>query len=102
VHFTVPSTFDQVAWLGDGPGDSYLDMALGARLGTHTGHIDAMNTMHARPQESGHRANDRYLKLPDADGRGLRIASGPGADGPAGLRVLTLVRSRDRRCAASV
>ncbi|WP_430623518.1 glycoside hydrolase family 2 TIM barrel-domain containing protein [Microbacterium paraoxydans] len=77
VHFTVPSTFDHVAWLGDGPGESYPDMALGAWLGSHTGHIDAMNTMHARPQESGHRANVRYLELLDADGHGLRITSGP-------------------------
>ncbi|MGX5771797.1 glycoside hydrolase family 2 TIM barrel-domain containing protein [Microbacterium trichothecenolyticum] len=86
VHLTLPRALDRVSWIGAGPDESYPDMAAGAWLGSHQRHIDDLNTMHARPQESGHRADVRRLDLTDASGDGLRIVAGPRrADGHPGF-----------------
>ncbi|WP_396668913.1 glycoside hydrolase family 2 TIM barrel-domain containing protein [Microbacterium sp. R86528] len=77
VHLTLPSALEDVSWVGSGPGEWYPDMAEGAWAGHHRSHLDALNTMHARPQDSGHRGNVRHLEVRDAQGHGLRVLSGP-------------------------
>lgn len=68
VHFTVPTSWHTVEWIGQGPGESYPDMRDGAFLGRHRATVAELNTMHARPQESGHRSGLRRLDLSSDDG----------------------------------
>ncbi|GAA3639328.1 glycoside hydrolase family 2 TIM barrel-domain containing protein [Microbacterium awajiense] len=77
VHLTLPAALDNVSWVGAGPHESYPDMAEGAWIGVHERHIDVLNTMHARPQESGHRSNLRRVDITDDAGHGLRVRTGP-------------------------
>lgn len=55
--------WQQVAWFGLGPGESYPDRMVGARVGRWTSTIDAMYVDHAVPQEHGNREGLRWLAL---------------------------------------
>jgi beta-galactosidase len=83
VAFTLPGTLDQVRWFGRGPGESYPDTGLAARVGRFHASVDELQTPYIRPQENGRRADVRWATLTDAAGAGLKIT---GAE-PYGLTV---------------
>ncbi len=65
--------FEQAAWTGRGPHESYPDRKRGARLGHWTAAVTDLATPYIRPQENGGRADVRRLELRHADGRLLRL-----------------------------
>ncbi|KAI6383305.1 hypothetical protein MCOR25_000225 [Pyricularia grisea] len=72
--------FDDVRWLGLGPGESYPDKQASQRVGIWH-HADdgvaALHTEYERPQEGGNRMGTRWLELllKDGQGRGIRARS---------------------------
>ncbi|MPZ82486.1 MAG: DUF4981 domain-containing protein [Actinophytocola sp.] len=74
---SLPSTLDHVRWFGRGPGESYPDTGIAARLGTFHAMVDELQTPYLRPQENGRRADVRWATLTDASGHGLRISGTP-------------------------
>ncbi len=73
VVFTLPATMDHVRWFGRGPGESYPDTGIAARVGTFHATVDELQTPYIRPQENGRRADVRWVRLTDSSGRGLKI-----------------------------
>ncbi|MET0773483.1 MAG: glycoside hydrolase family 2 TIM barrel-domain containing protein, partial [Candidatus Limnocylindrales bacterium] len=63
---------DRVTWFGAGPHEAYPDRRL-ARIGRHESSVEGLVVPYIWPQESGGRAEVRWLELTDAAGRGLRI-----------------------------
>jgi beta-galactosidase len=73
VAFTLPAMVDQVRWFGRGPGESYPDTGLAARVGRFHATVDELQTPYIRPQENGRRADVRWATLTDAAGNGVKI-----------------------------
>lgn len=70
--FETPAQFQQVAWFGRGPGESYRDSKLSQPIGLHrASSIDALWVDYEVPQESSNRTDTRYVSLSDGRGSGL-------------------------------
>jgi beta-galactosidase len=69
----VAADLDQVEWFGRGPHETYPDRRRAGRVGRWRSTVDGLFTPYVRPQESGGRADVRWIALLDAAGRGLRI-----------------------------
>lgn len=68
---TVPG-LDHVTWFGAGPHETYPDRRL-ARIGRHASTVQDLVVPYVWPQESGGRADVRWLEVADGSGRGVRI-----------------------------
>jgi beta-galactosidase len=64
---------DRVEWFGRGPHETYPDRRRAGRVGRWRSRVDDLHVPYVRPQESGGRADVRWLSLEDGNGRGLRI-----------------------------
>ncbi|KAF8850106.1 hypothetical protein BDZ45DRAFT_708505 [Acephala macrosclerotiorum] len=85
--FTLPKTFarlgltlslndiDSATWFGRGPGESYRDKKLSQKIGTYTASIDNLYTNYEFPQESGNRADTRWVHFQGKHG-GLKAYFG--------------------------
>ena len=71
--FETVAGLEQLTWFGSGPHETYPDRKASGLVGrwhdTVSGHI----TPYVRPQETGGRADTRWLTLGDGAGRGLRL-----------------------------
>lgn len=92
--FETAAGFDQLAWYGQGPWESYPDRAAGAPVGHHSAPVDALFTPYLRPQESGGRHGVRHFTL-SGGGHALAVR----LDGPRQVSV-TRHRAQDLAAAA--
>jgi beta-galactosidase len=69
----VAAGLDRVEWFGRGPHEAYPDRRRAGRVGRWRSTLDDLHVPYVRPQESGGRADVRWISLVDATGRGLRI-----------------------------
>ena len=63
----------RVAWYGRGPHETYPDRRRAGRIGRWEASLDELFTPYVRPQESGGRADVRWISITDDSGSGLRI-----------------------------
>ncbi len=77
--FKMDADYDQLAWYGNGPGESYCDRTAGTRLGIWKGTVKDQMARYLHPQESGCHTGVRWAKVTDYRGRGL-IFSGDGME----------------------
>ncbi|KOU56470.1 beta-galactosidase [Streptomyces sp. MMG1533] len=76
LRLALPAWIDHVTWYGLGPGEAYPDSRRAARLGRHSGTVDALQTPYVFPQENGSRADVRWAELTGPRG-GLRVTGTP-------------------------
>lgn len=69
--------YDRVEWYGRGPHENYWDRAEGARLGVFADSVAGQFTPYLKPQECGNKTDVRWLKVTDAEGKGLWFAADP-------------------------
>ncbi len=62
-RLTLPSSYDQAAWFGSGPGEAYNDSRTASIIGSYTSSIDDLAFGYAVPQETGHRPDLRRLTI---------------------------------------
>ena len=68
----VPTAFETVEWFGRGPHESYADRKLSAAVRRYRGRSDEQYFSYIRPQETGNKADVRWISLiNDAAGVGL-------------------------------
>ncbi|MFT6178272.1 MAG: beta-galactosidase [Akkermansiaceae bacterium] len=68
---TVPNTYNQVSWFGNGPHETYADRKAGGILGRWTATTDALFFPYLEPQETGNLTDLRTLSLLNSEGQGL-------------------------------
>jgi beta-galactosidase len=66
--------FDNLAWFGKGPHETYWDRQ-DARVGLYKGKVRDQFFPYIKPQETGNHEAVRWLALTNAAGRGLRAAA---------------------------
>jgi beta-galactosidase len=71
----VPGEFEQFAWLGRGPGESYPDRKTSADVGVYRGSVAEQFTEYVRPQDNGNKEDVRWAALTDKGGRGLLMVA---------------------------
>lgn len=76
VRLDLPPELDRAEWFGTGPAESYPDTARAVRVGRFGARLATLNVRYARPQETGHRGQLRWLRLP-----GLQIETRPDRHG---------------------
>jgi beta-galactosidase len=74
---TLRPGFDNLAWLGKGPHETYWDRQ-DARVGLYKGKVRDQFYPYLKPQETGNHESVRWLALTDAQGRGLLAVALPG------------------------
>ncbi len=68
--------FDRIQWFGPGPEPTYSDRLL-LPVGLYDGLVVDQFVPYARPQESGNKADARFVALTDASGNGLLAVGAP-------------------------
>lgn len=71
MNLIMPRRFDQVAWLGRGPHESYWDRKTSAFVGLYEGSVADQYWAYLRPQENGNKTDVRWMAITDQDGNGL-------------------------------
>ncbi len=72
---SLPRAFDQVQWLGRGPGENYADTKQSQLVGRYRASVDQLFTNYIFPQENGLRSDCDYVALTNQRGFGL-VATG--------------------------
>ncbi|MGA7203785.1 MAG: glycoside hydrolase family 2 TIM barrel-domain containing protein [Specibacter sp.] len=81
VRWDLPTDVDGAAWFGAGPRESYPDSMHATVVARHAASLEELNVPYARPQETGHRSDVRWLELDRAGAPWLRIDAEPDAAG---------------------
>ena len=77
MRMTMPAGFDDVAWFGRGPHESYWDRKAGARVGRYQGTVAEQFFPYVRPQETGNKTDVRWMAVTDKNGAGLLFIGAP-------------------------
>jgi beta-galactosidase len=83
LRFTMPEGFDSVAWFGRGPQETYWDRKTGAAVGLYRAAAAELYHPYERPQETGTRADVRWMAVLNAAGTGLLAVGQPLLEGSA-------------------
>ena len=68
---TVPKSYNQVTWFGNGPHETYVDRKAGAWVSQWKSTVDDLFFPYAEPQETGNLTELRTLSLTNKEGQGL-------------------------------
>lgn len=71
MYMQVPETFSLVEWFGRGPHESYADRKHSARIARFSGPSNEQFYNYIRPQETGNKADVRWIALSNPNGIGL-------------------------------
>ncbi|MDT5263341.1 MAG: beta-galactosidase [Acidobacteriota bacterium] len=77
VQLRVPGEFASVEWYGRGPQENYWDRNSGAAVGRYSMAVDELFFPYIEPQESGNRADVRWVAFTDREGFGLKATGLP-------------------------
>ena len=83
-RFEMPSTAENITWLGRGPFDSYRDRNYAAHFGIWHSTVTEQWTNFIRPQETGNKEDVRWLAVTTKAGKGLLYASPNGMSATVG------------------
>ena len=71
VMFKFDADYDNVAWYGMGPEETYVDRCLGAKLGIYKNKVADNMAEYLVPQECGNKVGVRWASVTDRKGRGM-------------------------------
>jgi beta-galactosidase len=71
----LPEGFEQLAWYGRGPHETYVDRKEGAQVGVYRGSVDEQFVPYVLPEENGNKTDVRWVTLANMDGIGLRASA---------------------------
>lgn len=73
--FEMPISFENIEYLGYGPGENMIDFREHTTFGTYKTTVNDMDEFYIKPQDYGVRTGVRKLSITDADGVGLMICN---------------------------
>ena len=88
MQLQMPAQFDQLQYYGRGPVENYCDRNSSEFIGLYANKVSDEYYPYVRPQESGNHTDVRWLRVIDAEGRGLEFYSDAPMEASA-LRFLT-------------
>jgi hypothetical protein len=68
----LPEGYEQLAWYGRGPHETYIDRQEGAQVGIYRGSVDEQFVPYVVPEENGNKTEVRWVTLTNMEGVGLR------------------------------
>ncbi len=71
MQMAIPGEFNTMTWFGRGPQESYWDRKTGSAVGLYTGPVAEQVHPYVRPQETGNKADVRWMALTNKEGVGL-------------------------------
>lgn len=74
ISLMINNQYDQVEWYGRGPQANYPDRKSGYRLGIYKSTVEEMYEPYLIPQDYGLRMDNRYLKMTNKKGKGLKFS----------------------------
>lgn len=74
LQLRLPGRFDQFAWYGRGPHESYIDRQESAPVGVYGGSVQEQYVPYILPQENGNKTDVRWAAVTDLRGAGLLAA----------------------------
>ena len=72
-QFELLSEFKNVKYYGRGPHENEIDRKQASNVGIYNCSVSDMSVMYARPQYFGNRCDNRWLKITNNSGLGLKI-----------------------------
>ncbi|MDZ7772225.1 MAG: glycoside hydrolase family 2 TIM barrel-domain containing protein [Balneolaceae bacterium] len=73
MQLTLPAAYDQIAWFGRSPRETYFDRKTGAALGVWGMSVAGQAYTYVRPQENANHTGVRWMVLADQAGEGLLV-----------------------------
>ncbi len=70
----LPGGFEQFAWYGRGPHETYVDRKEGAPIGVYSGSVDEQFVPYIVPEENGNKTDVRWVTLTNPQGIGLQAS----------------------------
>ena len=67
ITLALPKGFEQMAWFGRGPGDTYVDRKAAGWIGRFSGTVSDQYVPYVLPQEHGNRTDLRWMAVEGAD-----------------------------------
>lgn len=77
LSMAISKSLSNSEWYGRGPHENYIDRKTSAYLGIYTSAVEDLSFSYARPQENGYRTDNRWLKIVDDSGDGIKIIGLP-------------------------
>ncbi|MGC9359274.1 MAG: glycoside hydrolase family 2 TIM barrel-domain containing protein [Anaerolineae bacterium] len=77
VELSMPAGFEQFAWFGRGPEESYIDRNAGVAVGLYEGTVWEQHVPYIVPQENGNKTEVRWAAVTNEDGVGLLASFTP-------------------------
>jgi beta-galactosidase len=77
MNLVMPRAFDQVAWFGRGPQESYWDRKTAAFVDLYSGTVADQYWPYIRPQENGNKEDVRWVAIVSESGKGLIFKGQP-------------------------
>ncbi len=71
INLHMPRAYDQMAWFGRGPHESYWDRKTSAMVGAYSGTVAEQYWAYLRPQENGNKTDVRWMSITNKEGSGL-------------------------------
>jgi beta-galactosidase len=75
LQMRLPQGFEQLAWYGRGPHETYIDRQEGAQVGVYRGSVDEQFVPYVVPEENGNKTEVRWVTLTNAAGVGLHASA---------------------------
>ena len=96
MNLVMPRKFDQMAWYGRGPQESYCDRKTSAFVGMYSGSVADQYWAYLRPQENGNKTDVRWMKITDEAGNGLLFSGMPLLEVSAHHNIMEDFESQER------
>jgi beta-galactosidase len=77
MNLVMPREYDQIAWFGRGPHESYLDRKTSAFVDLYSGAVADQYWPYIRPQENGNKEDVRWMAITNSEGQGLLFIGQP-------------------------
>ncbi|MCS7060093.1 MAG: glycoside hydrolase family 2 TIM barrel-domain containing protein [Anaerolineae bacterium] len=77
LEMRLPGQFDQLAWFGRGPHESYIDRKESARFGLYAGSVEEQFVPYIFPQENGLKSDVHWATIGNRRGMGVLVIGMP-------------------------
>jgi beta-galactosidase len=75
MSFGLNQDYNQVTWLGRGYEENYSDRKTGSKIGLYHASVEDLQHPYMRPQENGHRSDNKFLEIKDSKNNKITISS---------------------------